>query len=260
MATSGVATTASLTIGKGVWVTGNAGDGLLVQSGTATLNNTTGTLNLADVFSNNGAHGIRVAGSGVLDLTGSPGASPPGTSTVIVTNNTTAGIWIENPTATIQSVISGVTSTTSSAGNGMRIVPGSNVKVRGSWLLHNALNGIDVENNTGGTSSAIASINLGNGTAGGDAGGNILQDVTAAKANGQAGLCLRLPLTATGLTLMALGNTFQNGAVCTAAGTGGTLVTSGAHTCAGGVDVGGTIAATDAGLGNKIDVTTCSSP
>ncbi len=259
VATSGSAA-ASLTIGKGVTVSGNGGDGLLVQSGTATLNNTTGTLNLADTFSGNGAHGIRVAGAGVLNLAGTPGANPPNTSTVIVTNNTTAGIWIENPTATTQSVISGVVSTLSSGGNGMRIIPGSNVKVRGSWLLHNTVNGIDVENNTGGTSTAIANIDLGTGTAGGDAGGNTLQDVSSGKPNGGAGLCLRLPTLLASVTLKARGNTFQNGAVCTSTGPGGTLVTNVAKTCTGGVDVGGTIAATDAGAGNKIDVTTCVYP
>ncbi len=249
---AGGAAPASLTIGGNTTLSGNGTDGLLVSSGTATV---TGVAGQPITFSGNGAHGVRVSGAGVLTMTGNLGATPPTTADVVASNNAAAGIWVQNTTATTRSTLTGIVSTGSTAGNGIRIVPGSDVRVRGSWLLGNMLDGIDVENNTGGASAVLTNIDLGTGTAGGDAGGNTLQSATAT-ANGGAGICLRLPaLSVAGVTLNAKGNFFQASNCQT---TAGTLVTATGRACTGGSDVGGNIAATAAAAGNKIAANMCS--
>jgi hypothetical protein len=256
VATTGAAG-ASLTIGANTSLSNNAGDGLLVQSGTATATGVTGEPIL---FNNNGTHGVRVTATGIVSLTGQLGATPPTTATIVMQGNTTAGVWVENTTATTQSTLTGIASVAGAA-NGIRIIPGSNVKLRGSWVLGNAGNGVLVSNNAG-TTTTVTNINLGNGVAGGDAGGNTLQAVTGG--NGGAGICLDLPATATGISLNALGNTF-GGVNCE---TTATTLTSGALTgvtgtgraCGGGVDIGGTpLAATSSILvtANKINVSMC---
>jgi hypothetical protein len=247
--TSGAAAGA-LTIGASTTLTGNAGDGLLVTSGTATV---TGVANKPITFSNNEAHGIRVSGSGIVTVTGDLGSTPPSTSDVVVTGNAVAGVWVQNTTATTRSTFTGVVSTGSTGGNGFRIIPGSSVRVRGSWVLGNTLSGIDVENTTGGNSTAIGNIDLGTGT-GGDAGDNVVQSASGNQ-NGSAGICLRLPgLSVTGVTLNALGNLFRS---TDCRSTAGTLVTSTGRACTGAADVGGNIAATSAAAGNKINVSMC---
>lgn len=256
VATTGT-TAAALTIGAGTSLSNNAGDGLLVQSGTATATGTSASTPI--LFNGNGMHGIRVTGSGVIAITGHPGATPPSTSDLVLSGNTTAGVWVENTTATTQSSLTGVVSTAGAA-NGIRIIPGSSVKVRGSWVLGNTDNGIDVENSTG-SSTTVTNIDLGaaaGADAGGDAGQNTVQ-TTGSGANGGAGICFRLPTGTLGVTLKAEGNVF-GAADC--ATTASTLVVGTNHACggAGGVDVGGTISATTSLLGNKVDVTRCSYP
>jgi hypothetical protein len=154
---------------------------------------------------------------------------------------------VENTSAT-QSLISGVVSS-ANHGDGVRIAPGSNVKVRGSSLLNNAGSGIHVENsNPAITNTALGNIDLGTATSGTAAGGNVLQGTPS---NQQAGLCLVLPPGTKGDTLNAMGNTFSKGA-CTS--TGPVLVTTSGDPCSGAVDVGGSIAADV----NKIYVSGCS--
>jgi hypothetical protein len=250
--TNSGAAASALTIGAGARLMGNRGDGLLVQgTSTATVNVTSG----APVhFDNNGAHGVRVIGTGVVSLTGSVGANPPSTSTVVAQGNGAAGIWVQTTSST-QSTLTGIVSTGSTGGNGIRILPGSSVKVRGSWLLGNSQgSGIDVENNGGGTVTSVANIDLGTGAS---PGGNTLQAVSGMNPNGVAGICMRLPAAATTASLSAEGNVFRSTNCATAAGP---LVTAANLSCGGGADVGGTIVATSAMTGNKIDVTMCTVP
>ncbi len=255
---NGAATASALAVGSGVQCLG-AGDGLLVTGPGASATVTPGAGGHPILFNGNTAHGIRVIGGGILTVTGTVGATPPSSSTVVANGNGIAGIWIQTASAT-QSVISGVVSTGSTAGNGIRIIPGSNVQVRNSWLLGNSHgNGIDIENNGGGVGT-VNTIDLGTGTTGAAAGGNVLQSVSGANPNAGAGICLTLPGADTPVTLMAEGNIFQNEVNCGT--TAAALVTRPGLGCAGGADVGGTIVATAAaaGTGDKIDVTMCTVP
>jgi hypothetical protein len=245
-------TPSALSVGPGVQSNGNNVDGLLVSgSSSATV---TGSDGAPTEFNANGAHGIRVIGTGVISVTGTFGATPPTGSTVIASGNGQAGLWVQT-TSTTQSSITGITSTGSIAGNGIRIVPGSNVKVRHSWVLGNSEgDGIDIENIGGGTVATVADSDLGSAAS---AGANVLQSVSGANPNAGAGICLRLP-AGSAVALHARGNVFQNGANCASAAS--VLKTSTNRACSTGADVGGSIVAFPGGTGNTIDVTTCSYP
>ncbi len=242
----------ALAIGAGVQSNGNKVDGLFVSgSSAATI---IGSAAAPTEFNANGAHGIRVIATGVITVTGTLGATPPTGSTVIATGNAQAGVWVQT-TAAVQSTITGIASTGSTAGNGIRIVPGSNVKVRGSWVLGNSHgNGIDIENIGGGAVATVTNIDLGTAAS---AGGNVLQSISGANPNAGAGICLKLP-AATAVQLSARGNMFQNGANCASAAT--VLKTATNHACGNGADIGGSIVAFPGGTGDTIDVTMCSYP
>ncbi|MGH7440933.1 MAG: hypothetical protein ACRENE_35110 [Polyangiaceae bacterium] len=240
----------ALTIGPGTHLNGNKVDGLLIQGTSSATVSATSSTAAPILFNANSAHGVRVTGQGVLTMSGSLGSSPPSTSTVLAQGNGTAGIWVQT-TSTTQSSISAVASTGSATGNGIRIIPGSNVRVRGSWLLGNSQgSGVDVEN-SGGTVTSVSNIDLGSGASPGN---NILQAASGNNPNGAAGICLRLP-AGSSATLAAQGNVFRGVNCATSAGT---LITAAARGCGGGPDVGGSLVALDAGAGDKIDVTMCS--
>jgi hypothetical protein len=255
------ATASLVTINAGVLSTGNGTDGLFVNgSSTATI---TGTLAAPTQFNNNGAHGIRVITNGAITVNGSVGATPPSTSTVITSGNAAAGVWIEQTAnSTANNAITGIVCTTSTAGNGIRIVPGSNVTLRSSWLLGNSSgNGVDIENIQGGTNASVTNIDLGSAANGN--GGNVFQAPTGGSVNGGAGICLKLPgASVTFAELNALGNVFggTGSTAVNCASTAATLRTAAALACANHADVGGTIVAfpADAGAGNTINVTMCS--
>lgn len=244
----------ALAINAGVESNGNGVDGLFIEgSSTVTI---TGTTAAPTEFEGNGAHGIDVRQTGSVAITGALGASPPSTSTVVASGNTAADIWIQQTAGTTaNNTLTGVVCTTSN-GNGLRITPGSNVTVRGSWLLGNTGSGIDIEN-AGGVGNAIGDIDLGTAASPGQ---NVLQAVPGGSVNGNAGICLNVAAGAD-VELMARGNVFGgNGAdaINCNAGVGALRVAAGLK-CNGHADVGGNIVAfpVDAGTGNTIDVTQC---
>jgi hypothetical protein len=249
----------ALTISSGVLSTGNGSEGLAVL-GTSTAA-IAGSTAAPTTFSNNGAHGIFVRGSAGITITGSLGASPPATSTVIASGNAQAGIWIAQTNGTsVKNTLTGVVCTTSSQGNGLRILPGSNVTVRDGWFLGNSASGIDIEDAAGGTDNAIGNIDLGT-TA--SPGGNVVQAPSGGAVNGNAGICLAVGANAN-VQLTAKGNVF-GGTGATAvncASTSATLrrASDTSLKCANHADVGGNIVAfpNDAGTGNTINVTKCS--
>ena len=242
----------ALAIGAGVQSNGNKVDGLLVSgSSAATI---IGSAAAPTEFNANGAHGIRVIATGVITVTGTIGATPPTGSTVIATGNAQAGVWVQT-TAAVQSTITGIASTGSTAGNGIRIVPGSNVKVRGSWgsgqlarqrnrhrehRWRGRRNGHQHRPRHGGLRGRQRpSIHL------------------RRQPERRGGIRLKLP-AATAVQLNARGNMFQNGANCASAAT--VLKTATNHACGNGADIGGSIVAFPGGTGDTIDVTMCSYP
>jgi hypothetical protein len=250
-------TASALTIGAGVQSIGNGVDGLAV-TGTSTVS-ITGTPELPTQFNGNLAHGIYVRGAAAVTVTGSVGASPPSTSTVSASSNGAAGVWIEQtPGTSAKNTLTGLVCTTSSQGNGLRIVPGSNVTVRSGWFLGNTASGIDIENAAGGAGSAIGNIDLGTAAS---PGANVVQAPPGGSVNGNAGICLAIAAGA-GVQLNARGNVFggSGAAAVNCASGSGVLRTVNNLKCANHADVGGAIVAfpNDAAAGNTIDVTGCS--
>jgi hypothetical protein len=242
----------ALAVGAGVQSNGNRIDGLFVSGSSSAA--ITGSATAPTEFNSNTMHGIRVTGTGVITVTGTVGATPPTGSTVMATGNGQAGVWVQT-TSTTQSTITGLTSTGSTAGNGIRIIPGSNVKVRSSWVLGNSHgDGIHIENTGGGNVATVANIDLGTAAS---AGANVVQSASGANPNEGAGICLRLP-GGSAVALNARGNVFQNGANCGVAAS--VLKTAANRACGNGADVGGTIVAFPGGAGDTIDVTMCSYP
>jgi hypothetical protein len=246
----------ALTIGQGVVASKNGtavrnGNGLSVQGGEAIISVTSGT---ATTFNSNSAHGILVGGSGFIHLTGSVTSAASGTGTVETNANTLAGVWIQQAAGAPQNVISGLVSFGNTAGNGMRIVGGSNVQVRNSAFLGNSNNGVIVSTGTGANANSLAGIDLGTSGTGGSNGGNTFQASLGSGNNGGAGICLAV--AANSGTLNAAGNTFH-AATCTSGSPTLTLNNGGcansATLCTGGVcDLGENNA-----TGNTFDVATC---
>jgi hypothetical protein len=82
----------TLNIGAGVVVSGTNGDGLFVNGGVANVNNPSGSQTL---FTANTQHGIEVAATGSVNITGTPASPVPSNGgTVVVSFNTTAGLRI----------------------------------------------------------------------------------------------------------------------------------------------------------------------
>jgi hypothetical protein len=248
-----------LAIGDGVQSSGNGAEGLAV-AGTSRVT-ITGSTAAPTRFTGNGAHGVYVRATAAITVNGSVGGSPPATSTVIASDNVAAGVWIEQtPGTTAKNTLTGLVCTTSSAGNGLRIVPGSNVTVRSGWFLGNTGNGIDIENGAGGAGNAIANIDLGTAAS---PGGNVVQAPPGGSVNGGAGICLQIAALANA-QLPARGNVFGGSGTTPVNCSSGAAVlrTAGAGNlkCENHADVGGNVVAFPAAgaIGNTIDVTQCS--
>jgi hypothetical protein len=208
------------------------------------------------MFNANSSHGILVDTDGAITLTGTPTSGVAGTGTVVTNGNSAAGIWIaQTPTGTApQSTVTGLVAWGSPDGNGMRIVAGSHVAVRGSAFLSNKVNGVIVSTGAGNYND-ISLIDLGDGTT---LGGNTFQGTLSAGANGGAGLCLSIAANR-GQTLLAEGDSFR-GVDCSAAATL-LLNTKGcgnsATACAGGICDLGFGAAQTAVTPNAFNVMSC---
>jgi hypothetical protein len=240
----------------GVQSNNNGQDGLGI-AGASSVTINAGAASAAIAFNNNLHHGILLTGTAGITITGgSIGATPPSSGNIILSGNAQAGIWIQS-TPSAQSLLSGVVCTASTNGNGLRIIPGANVKVRNSWFLGNSSgSGIDIENARGSAGTSIANINLGTD---GDYGDNVVQAPSGGSVNLNSGICLLIAAGAD-VQLNAQGNIF-GGTSTTAVNCGVTgtnvLRVANALTCTGHSDVGGTIIhfPTDGGAGNTINVT-----
>jgi hypothetical protein len=245
-----------LSIGAGVTSTGNP-DGLHVtNTGQVTISVPPGA---ATHFDTNTVHGILVDANGSIALTGAvTSAAVPPTGTVTTNHNTAAGIWVEQtPGSAAQNTITGLVSY-ANAGNGIRFVGGSNVKLRASVSLGNAASGVIVSAGMGAAAAAndIGNIDLGDpADAGGSLGENTVQAPLGNGENGNAGICLAMRANAG--TLLAAGNAFATANCATTAGAV-TLNDKGCGNvaaCTGNVcDIG------YSGAGNDIDVSLCTHP
>jgi hypothetical protein len=205
-------------------------------------------------FDANTNHGILVDTGGSITIVGSVTAAAAGVGTVTTNRNFAAGVWIQQTPGTppINS-ISGLVSFGNTNGNGLRLLGGSNVKLRGSASLGNQASGVLVSAPPVANGNDISKIDLGTpADAGGTAGGNTLQEPLGSGNNGSAGICLEVRPNAG--TLQAAGNIF--GTVNCA--TNGPMLARnigacGNAACTGGVcDLGITTA-----IGNGFDVSMC---
>jgi len=204
-----------LSIGEGVVSQGHAGttggEGLFVaDNGHASISVSAGAAQTA--FIDNGDHGIMVLDNGSVELSGVPGVD--GDGTVVTSFNANAGVWIEQSGISItpsESVLDGLVSW-ANKGNGLRLKGGSAVKVRNSYILANALNGIHVDRGDGG--SNVARIDLGTPSTWG---ANTVQASLGSNPNSYAGICFSLPNSVAGATLQAAGNIFSGSVDCSEA-------------------------------------------
>jgi hypothetical protein len=245
-----------LSIGAGVTSTGNP-DGLHVtNTGKVTIAVPSGA---ATHFDTNTVHGVLVSDNGSIALTGAiTSAAIPPVGTITTSHNTAAGIWVEQAAgSTAQSTITGLVSY-ANAGNGLRFVGGSNVKLRGSISLGNAASGVIVSagNGMGAATNNIGNIDLGDpADAAGSIGGNTLQAPLGTGANGNAGVCLAMRANAG--TLLAAGNVFTAVNCGTTAGT----VTANDKGCGNVAACTGNVCDIGySGAGNDIDVSLCTHP
>jgi hypothetical protein len=286
-----VATGAASTIG-GVEVTGFTAAGVRAEGGALTITagtnihaNGLGTsgelsglhvLNDAQVtitgtgapiqFNNNGQNGILVDGNGAakLTVTGTPSSATAGS--VVANNNGIDGVEIAQTGASPSLVTLTGLVATSNTQDGLRVFGGSNVQVRGSMLLGNAQDGVNVATSTGGAPHPddVSAIDLGTNTTN-NAGNNVFQ--SSSTPNGFAGVCLNIGRNQS-QTLNAEGNTWieaadAGGASIDCASVAGTLTEATAvapsRPCAGGVDIGGTglNAPTITGTSNAVSVQKC---
>ena len=204
-------TSGILNIGAGVVVTG-AGvvgatrDGLLVSGGVANIAVPGGQAQTS--FNNNTLHGIEVSALGSVNVTGVVGAPiPSNNGTVIVYNNTTAGLRINQTVGAANLQTNAITGLVAWAnGNyGARVFGGSKVKIRSSVFGTNGADGILVSNGSGtAAGNDLTAINLG---VTGDPGLNYLQTpLGALGTNLTAGLCVGMSAGMGALTLNAAGN------------------------------------------------------
>jgi hypothetical protein len=202
----------TVTIGPGVTVTG-AGttalpqNGLSISGGTVNITNTS-TSN-PTVFSDNSSYGIYVSQTGVLNITGTNTDSAHSVQVLGsgASRSDLGNVDFEPTAVSTTSVLDGLYSSGSTAGDGLQILAGSNVRVRNSTFRANAGNGIHIAPKAGAT-DPLANIDLGaNGTT--QAGHNRLQTAITNNANAGAGLCVDINMDGTGLAaLRAAGNVF----------------------------------------------------
>jgi hypothetical protein len=206
-------------------------------------------------FDGNTNHGIFVDLNGSVTITGTIIDPTTGSGTVTTNGNYLAGVWIEQTPGTPPlNSIKGLVSFGNTNGNGMRIVAGSNVKLRDSVLLGNQVNGLIVSAGVAGAAgNDISNIDLGTTTdAGGTWGVNTFQEPLGSGHNGGAGVCLDVRNNAG--VLEAAGNIFRT--IDCALSASALRLNAGAcdnTACTGGVCDLGIINAT----GNSIDVSTC---
>jgi hypothetical protein len=262
-----------LTIGEGVTSTLNGTattattrhDGLHVTgTGNAIINVPQGST--PTHFDGNTNHGILVDGSGSITLTGSVINATAGTGTVTANGNYAAGLWVAQTAGTVAAPapvnsVNGLVAFGNTDGNGIRIVPGSALKLRNSATLGNEASGINVSNEAAfGGSNDITHIDLGSpatADAGADYGNNALQEALgAAGHNTGVGICL--DVRANGGTLLAAGNVFGTTNCAAALGDAGAPVLTSNATCGAGADLG--IMVAGGGGGNDINVTQCTHP
>jgi hypothetical protein len=248
---NGIAVTnGTLNIGQGVTVT-NAGsaskhhDGLNVAGGTVNIIVSAGQSTTS--FTNNTEHGIYVTGAAVLNISGVPVLPANGQGTVVTSGNAFDGLEIfETAGAAPMSAVSGLVAW-GNVKQGIQLFGGEKVKVRGSVLLNNKLNGLLVtSSDTSPASNNLTTIDLG--TAG-DPGLNQLQASNGSNPD-LTGLCLAMSPGQGTLTLSAEGNVFAGPTNC--ASSTNAIVRS--SSCTGGVDLG-IIAA--AGTSVTVDLASC---
>lgn len=201
-------------------------------------------------FDGNTSHGIFVDASGFITLTGAVTNATHGGGTVTANDNYTAGLWIQQtPGMPPQNTVAGLVSFGSGTGNGLRIVAGSSVKLRGSVSLGNHGSGVLVSATN--ASSDISNIDLGD-EVGSDYGRNMFQQPRSGGAsNGAVGVCLMVHPNSG--VLRAAGNVFSAGDCSTTAATLSANKTACANAaCAGGVCDLGIV-----GAGNDVDVKMC---
>jgi hypothetical protein len=243
-----------LTIGPGVTSTGNGVAGGNATADGLRLNDQAKvTIDVPNApasshFDSNSAHGIFVTGNGSVTITGVAGTG--GAGTVTANGNTLAGVWIEQVPATNPAAnsITGLVAWANS-GNGIRVLGGSSLTLRQSYVLANGQNGIMVSTYNANVtiSNSVAHMDFG---ASGSVGANTLQASLGQNPNGGAGICLSIARNS-GATLKAQGNVFSGPRDCSKP-SAGTLTRN--ATCANAVDVS---VRTNGGTSNNIDVTTC---
>jgi len=211
-------TSGTATLGAGVRVSGagtasSRQNGLYISGGT--VNITVAAAGPATVFESNTQSGIALAGAAVLNVSGATVTT--GVRTVVAQNNYAANVdFGQVPvTATPVSTLDGLYGFASTTGDGLLVLAGSKLKVRGSVFLGNAGNGIRIAASS--TDNTVANIDLGvPGAAAGNAGKNVLQTAAGSNPNVGAGLCVDLGTDAAEQTLRAAGNQFA-GRDCSAA-------------------------------------------
>jgi hypothetical protein len=224
----------TLNIGQGVVVT-NAGsaskhhDGLNVAGGTVNVAVTGGQATTS--FTNNSEHGIYVTGAGVLNVSGVPVLPVNGQGTVVVSGNAFDGLEIfETAGAAPLSTVSGLVAWNNTR-QGVQLFGGEKVKLRGSVLLDNKLNGVLVtSSDSSAASNDLTTIDLGRA---GDPGRNLIQASAGANPD-LTGLCINMSPGEGTLTLSAEGNVFSGPTDCNSSTNAIVRSTS----CAGGVDLG----------------------
>ena len=261
--------TGILTVGEGVTSTLNGTtaarhDGLHV-TGTGSAIITVPQGSTPTHFDGNTNHGILVDGSGSITLTGSVINGTAGTGTVTTNGNYAAGLWIAQTAGTViaptpVNTVNGLVAFGNTNGNGIRIVPGSAIKLRNSAALGNEASGINVSNAAAvGGSNDITHIDLGSpatADAGADYGNNTLQEALGtAGHNGSVGICLDVRAAAE--VLLAAGNIFGTTNCASALGDAGAPVLTSNATCGAGADLGIMAGGFGGGGGNDINVSVC---
>ncbi len=243
----------TLNIGQGVTVT-NAGsaskhhEGLYVQGGT--VNIVVGAGQATTSFTGNSEHGIYVTGTAVLNVSGVPVLPANGQGTVVVSGNAFDGLEIfEAAGMAPLSTVSGLVAWGNTK-QGVQLFGGEKVKLRGSVLLNNKLNGLLVtSSDASAPSNDLSTINLG---VAGDPGRNQFQAAAGSNPN-LAGLCISMSPNEGTLSLAAEGNVFAGPTDCSSSTS--TIVRS--SSCSSGVNIG-IIPVVPAGSTNvTVDLTTC---
>lgn len=162
------------------------------------------------LFKSNGASGVQVGGTGSVTISGLLGNSPPSSATVLMDGNTVAGLYISqtpNSGAPVCDVkgLAVVNTGAAGVGDGIAVTGGSGLKLRSSYSLSNALNGVSLI--PGNNSTDYSAVDLGASNV--DWGLNFLQDGT----NQGAGLCVNFSVSLNA-NVKALGNNFGKNLDC----------------------------------------------